>query len=108
VPDSFTELRLVPPSTSALVWLGAVHPAALHDRLAAFDAAWAVPLERALDTSKLSLRLVITRSDVALSFSPRASGAMQRLRRRWSPPPNLQALLAAHAELDRPFAKSNA
>jgi hypothetical protein len=70
----------------------------LQEQLTGFDTDWAAPLERALDKHELDLRLVIAGSGTALSFTPRAGGAMQRLRRRWSPPPSLPALLAALAD----------
>jgi hypothetical protein len=107
-PDSFAALRLVSPAASAMVWLDALQRVALRTQLAALDAAWAAPLERALDTRGVSLRLVIAGSGPALSFSPRASGTMQRLRRRWASPPNLEALLAAHADAGPSRAGSNA
>jgi hypothetical protein len=97
-PGSFAALRLVPPAASALVWLDALKATPLQDQLVAFDVAWAAPLQRALDRRELSLRLVIAGSGAALSFAPQASAAMQRLRRLWSAPPSLQALLAAHAD----------
>ena len=98
VPGSFTAFRAAPPAAAALVWLDALNAPDLQEQLIAFDADWAAPLERALDKNELDLRLVIAGSATALSFTPRASGAMQRLRRRWSPPPSLSALLAAFAD----------
>ena len=98
VPGSFAALRAAPPAASALVWLDGLKAAALQEQLSAFESDWAAPLERALDNRELDLRLVIAGSGTALSFTPRASGAMRRLRRRWSPPPSLSALLAAHAD----------
>jgi len=87
VPASFAALRAAPPITSALVWLDALDAPDLQEQLIRFDTDWAAPLERAL-----------AGSGTALSFTPHAGGAMQRLRRRWSPPPSLPALLAALAD----------
>jgi hypothetical protein len=98
VPGSFAALRAAPPAPSALVWLEDLKAPALQEQLTAFDSAWAAPLERALDKQELGVTLVIAGSGTALSFTPRASGAMQRLWRGWSPPPNLSALLAAQAD----------
>ena len=98
VPGSFAAFRAAPPAASALVWLDALNAPDLQEQLIAFDADWAAPLERALDKHELDVRLVIAGSGIALSFTPRAGGAMQRLRRRWSPPPSLPALLAAFAD----------
>ena len=98
VPVSFAAFRAAPPAASALVWLDGLKAPALQEQLAAFDADWAAPLERALDNRELDLRLVIAGSGTALSFTPRASGAMRRVRRRWSPPPELSTLLAAQAD----------
>jgi len=97
VPGSFAALRAVSPA-SAMVWFDGLKAPALQEQLAAFDADWAAPLERALDKQELDARLVIGGTGTALSFTLRARGAMQRLRRRWSPPPNLSALLAAQAD----------
>jgi hypothetical protein len=98
VPASFAALRAAPPITSALVWLDALNAPDLQEQLIRFDTDWAAPLERALDKHELDVRLVIAGSGTALSFTPHAGGAMQRLRRRWSPPPSLPALLAALAD----------
>jgi hypothetical protein len=98
VPGSFAALPDSPPAAPALVWLDALKTTGMREQLAAFDASWAAPLERAVDRRNVSVRLVLAGSGAALSFMPRASGVMQRLRRRWSPPPNLPALLAAQAD----------
>ncbi len=98
VPASFAALRAAPPITAALVWLDALDAPDLQEQLIRFDTDWATPLERALDKHELDVRLVIAGSGTALSFTPHAGGAMQRLRRRWSPPPSLPALLAALAD----------
>ena len=98
VPDSFATLHAAPHAMPALVWFDALKATALKEQLAAFDSSWTTPLERALDSGDLSVRLVIAGSETALSFAPRASGAMQRLRRHWSQPPKLPALLAAQAD----------
>jgi hypothetical protein len=98
VPGSFAAFRAASSAASALVWLGALNATDLQEQLIAFDAEWAGPLERALDKRELELRLVIGGSGAALAFTPRASGAMQRLRRRWSPAPGLSALLLAFAD----------
>jgi len=97
VPPSFAALRRAPPSGPSLVWLDDVDAPALQERLAAFDSDWAAPLERAVDNKELDATLVIAGSEIALSFTLRARSAMQRLRRRWSAPPGLSALLAARA-----------
>ena len=98
VPASFAALRAAPPTAAALVWLAALNAPDLQEQLIGFDTHWAAPLERALDKHELDLRLVIAGSGTALSFTPHAGSAMQRLRRRWSPPPRLPALLAALAD----------
>jgi hypothetical protein len=97
VPCSFAAFRAAPPAASALVWPDALKAPDLQEQLSGFDTDWAAPLERALDKHELDVRLVIAGSGSAHSFTPRASGAMERLRRRWSPPPSLSALLAAFA-----------
>jgi hypothetical protein len=98
VPGSFAAFRAAPPAASALVWLEALNAPDPQEQLVAFDTDWGAPLERALDKHELDLRLVIAGSGTALSFTPHASGAMQRLRRRWAAPPSLSALLAAYAD----------
>jgi hypothetical protein len=98
LPTSFAAFREAPPAASALVWLEALNAPDPQEQLVAFDTDWANPLERALDKHELDLRLVIAGSGTALSFTPRASGAMQRIRRRWAAPPGLSALLAAYAD----------
>jgi hypothetical protein len=98
VPGSFAAFRAAPPAASALVWLDALNAPDLQEQLIAFDADWAAPLERALDKHELDVRLVIAGSGTALSFTLRASGALQRLRRRLSSPPSLSALLVAFAD----------
>jgi hypothetical protein len=98
VPSSFAAFRRAPPAASALVWLDALNALDPQEQLIAFDTNWAAPLERALDKHELELKLVFAGSGTALCFTPHASGAMQRLRRRWSPPPSLSALLAALAD----------
>jgi hypothetical protein len=98
VPASFAAFRTAPPAASALVWLEALNASDLQEQLIGFDTDWAAPLERALDKHELDLRLVIAGSGTALSFTPHAGGAIQRLRRRWSPPPSLPSLLAALAD----------
>jgi hypothetical protein len=98
VPASFAAFRAAPSAASALVWLDALNAADLQEQLIGFDTDWAAPLERALDKHELDVRLVIAGSGTALSFTPHAGGAMQRLRRRWSPPPSLPVLLAALAD----------
>jgi hypothetical protein len=98
VPASFAAFRAAPPAASALVWLEPLNAPDLQEELIAFDTDWAAPLERALDKHELDLRLVIAGSGTALSFTPHGGGTVQRLRRRWSPPPSLPALLAAHAD----------
>ena len=97
-PGSFAAFRAASPAASALVWLDDLKAPALQERLTAFDSAWAAPLERALDKQELGVTLVIAGSGTALSFTPRASGTMQQLRRRWSTPPHLSTLLAAQAD----------
>src|SRR5438105_736048 len=97
-PGSWWVALAEPPITSALVWLDALDAPDLQEQLIRFDTDWAAPLERALDKHELDVRLVIAGSGTALSFTPHAGGAMQRLRRRWSPPPSLPALLAALAD----------
>ena len=98
VPASFAAFRAAPSAAFALVWLDSLDAPDLQAQLFGFDTDWAAPLERALDKHELDLRLVIAGSGTALSFTPHAGGAMQRLRRRWSPPPRLPALLAALAD----------
>jgi hypothetical protein len=97
-PSSFAAFRAASPAASALVWLDDLKAPDLRERLTAFDSAWATPLERALDKQELGVTLVIAGSGTALSFTPHATGAMRRLRRRWSTSPNLSALLAAQAD----------
>lgn len=97
-PGSFAAFRVASPAAPALVWLDELNTPDLQEQLGAFDSAWAAPLERALDKQELGVTLVIAGSGAALSFTPRASGTMQRLRRRWSTPPNLSALLTAQAD----------
>jgi hypothetical protein len=98
VPISFAALRAASPAASALVWFEGFDASAARELLAAFDADWAAPLERAIDDKEIEATLVIAGSATALSFAPRAARAMQRLRRRWSRPPNLSPLLAPHAD----------
>jgi hypothetical protein len=98
VPASFAAFRAAPRAASALVWLDTLNAPDLQQQLVAFDSGWAAPLERALDKHQLDLRLVIAGSGTALSFTPHGGGAMQRLRRRWSPAPSLPALLSALAD----------
>jgi hypothetical protein len=98
LPGSFVAFRAGSAAASAMVWFDGLDAAAFREQLAAFDADWAAPLERAVDDKEIDATLVISGSAAALSFTPRASGVMQRLRRRWSRPPNLAALLAAHAD----------
>lgn len=97
-PGSFASLLAAPPTPSALVWLDRLEATTLQEQLAAFDSDWAAPLERALDNREIDARLVFSGAGTALSFTPRATGAMQRLRRRWSRPPSLSPLLAAQAD----------
>lgn len=98
IPVSFAALRAAPPAASALVWFDALQTPALQEQLAAFDAHWAAPLEHALDHKEISATLVLGGSGSALSFTPGATGAMRRLRRRWSPSPSLSPLLAAYVD----------
>jgi hypothetical protein len=95
VPDSLAALRASP---AALVWFDSLEAPALPERLAALNADWASPLERALDAGEIAATLVIGGSRDALSFTPRAAGAMRRVLRRWSRAPDLSALLAAHVD----------
>lgn len=97
-PGSFAAFRAASPAASALVWLDDLKAPDLQEQLTAFDSDWAAPIERALDKQELDVTLVIAGSGVALSFTPRASGTIKRLRRHWSTPPNLSALLAAQAD----------
>jgi hypothetical protein len=99
LPASFAAFREAPPATSALVWLEALNALDPQEELFAFDTNWAAALERALDKHELELRLVLAGSGPALSFTPHATGAMHRLRRRWAAPPSLSALLAAHTDV---------
>jgi hypothetical protein len=96
LPPSFAALRASPAAASSLVWLDDIEIAALPEQLAVLDARWAAPLERALDKGEIDARLVVAGSETALSFAPRAAGAMQRLRRRWSAAPALPLLLKVH------------
>jgi hypothetical protein len=97
-PGSFAAFRAASPGASALVWLDDLEAPDLQEQLTAFDSDWAAPMERALDKRELDVTLVIAGSGAALSFTPRASGTMKRLRRHWSTPPNLSALLASQAD----------
>jgi hypothetical protein len=98
VPASFASLWRAPPRGSSMVWFDGPEAPALREQLAAFDSCWAAPLERAVDRGELDATLVIAGSAAALSFAPRARNALQRLRRRWSAPPRLSALLAPRAD----------
>jgi len=98
VPGSFAAFRASPPAASSLVWLEDLEPRDLPEQLAVFDSHWALPLERALDRREIGATLVIGGSATAISFIPRAMGAVRRLGRRWSPPPNLSRLLTAQAD----------
>ncbi len=51
-------------------------------------------VERAIDKGEVTATLIIAGAARTLSFTPRATGALRRLRRRWSAPPTLDALLA--------------
>jgi hypothetical protein len=97
-PGSYAAFRAASPGASALVWLDDLEVPDLQEQLTAFDSAWAAPMERALDKRELDVTLVTAGSGAALSFTPRASGTMERLRRHWSTPPNLSALLASQAD----------
>ena len=97
-PGSFAAFRAASPAASALVWLDDLEERDLQEQLIAFDSDWAAPMERALDKRELDVTLVIAGSGAALSFTPRASGTMKRLRRHWSTPPNLSALLPSQAD----------
>jgi hypothetical protein len=97
-PGSFAAYRAASPAASALVWLDDLKAPDVQEQLTAFDSDWAAPMERALDKQELDVTLVIAGSGAALSFTPRASGTIKRLRRHWSTPPNLSALLAAHVD----------
>jgi hypothetical protein len=97
-PGSFAAFRAASPAASALVWLDDLKAPDMKEQLTAFDSEWAAPMERALDKRELDVTLIIAGSGAALSFIPRASGTMERLRRHWSTPPNLSALLATQAD----------
>jgi hypothetical protein len=92
-PRSLAALR-VGAATSALVWLDDFEPPALREQIAAFDDGWVAPLQQAVDKRELDLRLVIAGAATALSFATLPSSALQRIRRRWSPPAQLAAQLA--------------
>jgi hypothetical protein len=98
VPASLAAFRASPTAASALVWLEDLESPDLREQLGAFDSHWAAPLERALDRREIDATLVIGGSATAISFIPRATGAVQRLWRRWSPAPALPSLLTPHAD----------
>ena len=98
VPASFAAFRASPPEASALVWFEDLESPDLPERLGAFESHWAAPLERALDRQEIDATLVIGASAKAISFVLRATGAVQRLRRRWSPAASLSSLLTPHAD----------
>jgi hypothetical protein len=97
-PGSLAAFRAASPAASSLVWLEDLEVPEMQKQLTSFDSDWAAPMERALYKREIDLTLVIAGSGAALSFKPRASGTMNRLRRRWSTPPNLSALLPSQAD----------
>lgn len=98
VPRSLTEFGPAPSAGSALIWLDGFEAPALREQLAAFDAAWALPMERALARREIDATLAIAGHATAISFKLRASGVLQRLRHHWSAAPGLAAQLAAFAD----------
>jgi hypothetical protein len=97
LPASFDAFPASPPTAPALVWFDDLNRHTAAEQLAAFDVHWAAPLERALDKHEVSATLVIAGSEKALCFAPGATGAMGRLRRRWSTGPSLRELLSGYA-----------
>jgi hypothetical protein len=93
LPPSLAALRVPVGAASALVWLDDIDKSAIRKQLAAFDANWAAPLERAIDRQEIEATIVAAGAERALSFAPRTTGALRRLRRRWSALPALPALL---------------
>jgi hypothetical protein len=98
VPRSLTEFGTASSASSALIWLDGFKMPGLREQLAAFDADWAAPMERALARREIDASLVVGGHATAISLTLRARGMLQRLRHHWSAVPGLAAQLAAFTD----------
>lgn len=96
-PRSWADHRIAD-AGPAIVCLDPFDPATVQEQLAAFDAEWAAPLQREVDSSQLELRLVLAGSATSLSFAPCPHSGLQRLRLRWSRAPSLPEQLMMSAD----------
>lgn len=83
-PASFDAL---PPAGTAAVWLAPIDRGDAIERLGGIDRAWMVPIERVLDTGRLSeVDLILGGRRRAFRFALRRSSLVRRWRARFSPP----------------------
>jgi hypothetical protein len=89
LPSAFDALA---DSSQALVWLDPVDRDDATVGIARIDRAWMAPAQRALDSGRLDLEIVVGGHARALRFHPRRSTLAQRVRARFSPPRTAELL----------------